>query len=348
MKEDGTKDNGVEEEEEEKLKKMREDRTKDAKTEMPIQEAEDKEDCPICTDALPKLSHQFVRMTCCGKGLHTKCNDDLSSTKCMTLEQKNTCIMCRAKLANAFGSKEEIERLRKWAKKGKGWAMEMLANRYRKGIGVRQSDKKAIELYEMAAKRGSAAAQYNLGIFYDQGSHGLTQSDKRAFEFYALAAEQGFAEAQSNLAHMYITGTYVDKSDTRAIELFEMAAKGGSAAAQYNLGVHYEHGTCGLTQSSKRAIEFYTLAAEQGYAEAQFTLGCIYANGQGVERSDSKARKWWTKAAAKGHEQGIKYLKILEERLRSTTTTTPEVADPNIISCSTCGKPQTNEFKLKK
>jgi tRNA U54 and U55 pseudouridine synthase Pus10 len=36
------------------------------------QEEEDKEDCPICCDALPKLS-DFVRLTCCGKGLHKKC-----------------------------------------------------------------------------------------------------------------------------------------------------------------------------------------------------------------------------------------------------------------------------------
>ena len=46
--------------------------------------------------------------------------------------------------------------------------MEMLAQRYREGVGVKQSDKKAIELYEVAAKRGSATAQHNLGQMYDQ------------------------------------------------------------------------------------------------------------------------------------------------------------------------------------
>ena len=35
-------------------------RTKDGKKEMPIQEAEDVEDCPICTDALPRFSSQFT------------------------------------------------------------------------------------------------------------------------------------------------------------------------------------------------------------------------------------------------------------------------------------------------
>jgi hypothetical protein len=83
---------------EQKQKSLKEDGTKDGKKEMPIQEAEDKEDCPICTDALPKLSGDFTRLSCCGKGLHQKCYKDLMENRSMTLEQKNTCIMCRAQL----------------------------------------------------------------------------------------------------------------------------------------------------------------------------------------------------------------------------------------------------------
>ena len=84
--------------------------------------------------------------------------------------------------------------------------MGMLADRYRDGVGVKQSDKKAIELFEMAAKRGQAGAQYNLGLHYKQGSHGLTQSSKRAIEYYTLAANQGYVEAQTNLGYMYANG----------------------------------------------------------------------------------------------------------------------------------------------
>ena len=45
---------------------MQEDGGKNGKKEQPkpIQEEEDKEDCPICTDALPRLSSQFTRLTC--------------------------------------------------------------------------------------------------------------------------------------------------------------------------------------------------------------------------------------------------------------------------------------------
>ena len=144
----------------------------------------------------------------------------------MTLEQKNLCIMCRAKLV-ANGSKEDIERLRKWTKKGKAWAMCGLAQRYRDGVGVKQSDKNTIELYEMSAKRGNAGAQFNLGTYYEQGIHGVTQSDKRAIEYYTLAAEQGDAEAQSNVGFMYEQGRGIKQSNSKAREWWTKAAAQG-------------------------------------------------------------------------------------------------------------------------
>ena len=198
--------------------------------ETPIQEEEDKEDCPICTDALPKLSSEFARLTCCGKGLHIKCYEDLVATKCMTWEQKDTCIMCRSKMP-AAGSKEQIERIRGWVKKGKAWAMAVLGDRYTDGVGVKQSDKKAVELYEMAAKRGNAGAQFSLGEFYEHGSHGLTQSSQRAIELYTLSAEQGAAEAQFKIGSCYFQGNIVEQSFVKAREWMTKAAAQGHYGA---------------------------------------------------------------------------------------------------------------------
>jgi len=190
---------------------------------------------------LPRLSIQFSRFLCCGKGLHNKCVKDLVENTSMTYEQKLKCIMCRAKLVK-LGSKVDIERLRKWTKKGKAWAMEMLAGRYIQGVGVKQSDKKATELFIMAAKRGQASAQINLGQFYERGVHGLTQSPKRAIEYYTLAAEQGFAEAQFNLGTMYLHGEGVETSYSKAREWITKAAAQGNEDAIKGLKVLDEHG----------------------------------------------------------------------------------------------------------
>ena len=134
--------------------------------------------------------------------------------------------MCRAK-NNAEGSKEDIEQLRGWVKKKKAWALGLLAQRYLEGLGVKQSDKKAIELFEMAAKRGNATAQYNLGLYYEKGIYGVTQSEKRAIELYTLAANQGHADAQYNLGVMYVNGTGVEQSFSKARELWTKAAAQG-------------------------------------------------------------------------------------------------------------------------
>ena len=78
--------------------------------------------------------------------------------------------------------------------------------------------KKAIELYERAAKRGDAGAQYNLGNYYSQGTYGLSQSSKRAFEYFTLAAEQGDAEAQNNVGCFYANGAGIETSYSKARE----------------------------------------------------------------------------------------------------------------------------------
>ena len=149
--------------------------------------------------------------------------------------------MCRSKYM-VEGTKEEIERLRNWVKRGKAWAMDVLAVRYLKGVGVKQSDTKAIELYEMAAKGGDATAQYIVGLYYNQGMHGLTQSSKRAVECWTLASDQGDADAQYNLGVMYATGDGVETSYSKARELWTKAAAQGDEEAIKGLKQLDEHG----------------------------------------------------------------------------------------------------------
>ena len=60
------------------------------------QDEQEEDDCCICNESLPKLALNFVRMTCCGKGLHYKCNDAIGLSS-MSLEQKNRCPLCRQK-----------------------------------------------------------------------------------------------------------------------------------------------------------------------------------------------------------------------------------------------------------
>ncbi|WP_299394041.1 hypothetical protein [uncultured Desulfovibrio sp.] len=108
----------------------------------------------------------------------------------------------------------------------------------------------------------------------------------------------------------------------------------GTAPAQDNaedwywLGVMYDYGE-GVPQDDGKACQWYAKAArqgheaglktlkqlaEQGHADAQFRLGEMYDYGEGVPQDDGKACQWYAKAAAQGHEAGLKTLKQLAEQ----------------------------------
>ena len=49
--------------------------------------------------------------------------------------------------------------------------------------------------YRLAADQGDAAAQFNLGVMYDNG-RGVLKDEAEAVRWYRLAAEQGDADAR--------------------------------------------------------------------------------------------------------------------------------------------------------
>ena len=79
-------------------------------------------------------------------------------------------------------------------KQGDPNAMCGLGALYAEGQGVDQSYEKANELYKMAADRGHATAQFNVGNAYARGDPGVEQSYETAREWWTKAAAQGHAD----------------------------------------------------------------------------------------------------------------------------------------------------------
>ena len=151
-------------------------------------------ECSICHEELPKLNSKLTRMTCCGEALHLSCYDQLRSKNRM---YRKACPLCNELYPTT--PKQRTKRLFKFVDGQQAWAEGMLGQKYRDGIGVHQSYKRAIELYHLAVLHGDAEAQLNLGYLYERGQGGLVQSEKKANELYVLAADQGHSTAQYNL-----------------------------------------------------------------------------------------------------------------------------------------------------
>lgn len=129
----------------------------------------------------------------------------------------------------------------------------------------------AVRVLEPLARAGNPQAQLRLGLLYYHGQ-GVKENDARAFELFEQAAEKGLADAQFQLANMYAFGTAtvpadVDPNRLAARWYFE-AARQGHAEAQYSLGIMFLTGS-GVVQSAEEANKWIARAAAQGHADAK-------------------------------------------------------------------------------
>ena len=124
----------------------------------------------------------------------------------------------------------------------------------------------AAKTFRKLAEQGDSAAQYNLGLMYDNGQ-GFLQDYAEAVKWYRLAADQGDADAQLNLGFSYDMGRGVPQDYAEALKWYRLAAEQGHADAQQDLGYSYEYGE-GLPQNNIMAHMWYNLASENGAERA--------------------------------------------------------------------------------
>ena len=202
---------------------------------------------------------------------------------------------------DAVLSEDYATALREWqplAEQGSAKAQFNLGVMYDEGQGVQQDYEAAAKWYKLAAEQGVAKAQFNLGVMYDEGQ-GVQQDYEVAAKWYRLAAEQWNTKAQFNLGMMHDEGRGVQQDYEAAAKWYRLAAEQGHVEAQFNLAVVYDEGQ-GVQQDYEAAVKWYKLAAEQGFADAQYGLGEMYKYGLVVPHDYEAAEKWFRLAAEQG------------------------------------------------
>ena len=63
-------------------------------------------------------------------------------------------------------------------------AIVSLATIFFYGLGVKKDTKKGLEYFYSAAEKGSAEANFKLGLFYNDGRAGLVKCEKTALEYF--------------------------------------------------------------------------------------------------------------------------------------------------------------------
>ncbi|MYZ50189.1 tetratricopeptide repeat protein [Propylenella binzhouense] len=136
-----------------------------------------------------------------------------------------------------------------------------------------------------------------------------------AIEALNYAASKGHAASLWKLGRMYATGDGVTEDDRKALEIFSRIANDyadgnphGSDApyvadAFVTLGRYFRAGIPGgIVADLARARRYYAYAASYfGDSEAQYQLATMYLAGEGGEKSERQAARWFKLAARKGH-----------------------------------------------
>ena len=137
---------------------------------------------------------------------------------------------------------------------------------------------------------------------------------QRALALFERAAKGGNAAAQYDLGDFYAQGTVVAQDNATALEWYHAAARQQHAGALYMLGCMYEKGL-GVQASLEEAVAFYTQAAYLGHTEAMVRLGQIYYNGEGVKQDRVEGIMWYCRACELGDMKAQIFLEELVEIL---------------------------------
>ena len=156
----------------------------------------------------------------------------------------------------------------------------MLAASYAAGYGVPLDQTEAAHWFHLAAARGNAVGQYQLGRFYHAGT-GVQQDHAEAARWYRLAAEQGVTDAHVQLGHLYAFGRRVPKDHTESVRWYRLAANQGHADAQQALGFAYAEGANGLEEAREHRDRVEAkLTRTQTLRATELARACLQSNYQ--------------------------------------------------------------------
>jgi TPR repeat protein len=274
--------------------------------------------CPVCLTEFPPLTWRGTgrnRYLCCGKAVCDNCHSKI----CEQGGDKAGCPFCQS--AVAVSDRERVRRVRAHADSGKPWALTMLGDFHKNGIGTRRNPAFAVECYRKAAEMGYTTGQQYLGECYLFGI-GTERDVDEAAAWFERAAAAGYPSALHALGSI-VGGSSGPSSSVpidheREFQLFTRAAEQDYPPSQEVLAQLYEDGTPGLRPPSlERSIFWRRKAAMQGFATAQTSLSGSYlrlaaANHGSIDCAMPIALFWLKKAAANGDAEGTCILREMQ------------------------------------
>ena len=177
-----------------------------------------------------------------------------------------------------------------------------------KGDGVEKDPEKTLSLMKQSAEQGYITAMTAVGYLYSAGKE-VPLNDVEAAKWFRMAAEKGDAVAQVNLGRLLVNEMLPlpDGSKDRlpqyaeGIEWIGKAADQGNPDACLAYGVILMRGDYRSKPNPSKATTYLTPLAEAGNLDAMNALGVMYESGNGVPKDEAASERWLRKAAMGGN-----------------------------------------------
>lgn len=174
--------------------------------------------------------------------------------------------------------------------------------------------------YMEAARKGDPTGAYNAGHVYEAGGE-VEENIGLAYQLFEIAARGGFAAGQFEMGYYHFEGCGDAEQDyALAFDWFEKAYENPKCAADTKaqcaayLGICYQSGL-GVVQDEEVALEFLK-EAEEGkdnlwesiLGDVLNALGVAYAFGKGAEEDIKLGYQYFENAARLGSEEAKEFI----------------------------------------
>lgn len=173
------------------------------------------------------------------------------------------------------------------AAKGDVFSNLLLATCYLEGKGMPKDANKAVPYLTVAANKGSADAQRQLGLLYLNA-----RKPSEAVKWFKMGADAGDAECCYQYGRMLLEGLGTAPDSGEGANLLLKAANAGYPEAMYAVGNCYMEGN-GVTRNAEQAVKWFRKAAAANVTGAQWALAQCYREGNGVSVSFDRAVYWY-------------------------------------------------------
>lgn len=190
-------------------------------------------------------------------------------------------------------------------------AMSQLENQ---NLSTKESVK-GLKWLKLAAAHQYPEAQYTLGLYHQFSIIDETELDlQKAVRLYEVAASKGHATAQFQLSSLLLSKDLAVHDEARGLHWLTQSAAGDDVDAQYSLAMFYHAKPTKTAEDFHSYLEWLTRSAENGYLKAQYALGSYYIDCKTEGFDPDKAAHWFYEAAKQGDAVSQYNLALIYEK----------------------------------